>query len=369
MGKEKIVYVGGFEMPDKNAAAHRVLNIGKILESTGKTVVYIGIIKSKSIDTEILSTYEKINEFDCFSVGYPTKYTEWIRYLSSAQKYIEVIEHIGDVSGVVFYNFPSIAMKNLMKYCRKYGIKCYADVTEWYSGKGRGVLWGIVKTFDTWYRMRILHKKMDGMIVISRYLETYYRKLPKMARIPVLADLCDSKWENHYEKSTDVLKLVYAGLPQKKDRIDFLIEALMEVKRPYHLDIVGITREQYLEMYPQHREWLETNNDVCFHGRVSHEAALDFIKRANYSCFVRSDNRVSQAGFPTKFVESVCCGTPVITNITSDLAEYMKNGENGVLLSHLSKTEIVMGIEKADFTKKLKTDFFDYRKYQDQINW
>ncbi|MCK9163882.1 MAG: hypothetical protein M0O93_06000 [Bacteroidales bacterium] len=37
-----ILYIGGFELPDKNAAAQRVISNGKILRDLGFNVVYIG---------------------------------------------------------------------------------------------------------------------------------------------------------------------------------------------------------------------------------------------------------------------------------------------------------------------------------------
>ena len=44
-----------------------------------------------------------------------------------------------------------------------------------------------------------------------------------------------------------------------------------------------------------------------------------------------SDLRYTKAGFPTKVVESLASATPVITNITSDLEMYLKDGENSVI--------------------------------------
>ncbi len=367
MDKEIFVYVGGFEMPDKNAAAHRVTNIGNILRRNGKIVIYIGADRNRSVRTEILTSRQEFNGFECYAVGYPQSHSEWISYLSSAKKYIKVIESLNCVKGVIFYNFPSLAMRNLYLYCRKHGIKCYADVTEWYSGKGQGLLWGVIKSADSWYRMHVMHKKMDGMIVISQYLENYYRKCRNVVRIPVLADLDDPKWENHYDKSTDELKLVYAGWPKKKDRIDYLIEALMDVKRPYHLDVVGITREQYLTMYPQHKEWLEGNEKVTFQGRISHTEALEYVKKANYSCFFRPDDRVSKAGFPTKFVEAVCCGTPVIMNDTSDLKMFVCKGKNGICIQNNSIELIRDIIESIEYVLETDASMFDCNEYEDIV--
>ena len=41
--KGLILYVGGFELPDKNAAAHRVLSNGKLLRDLGYEVSFVGI--------------------------------------------------------------------------------------------------------------------------------------------------------------------------------------------------------------------------------------------------------------------------------------------------------------------------------------
>lgn len=43
---------------------------------------------------------------------------------------------------------------------------------------------------------------------------------------------------------------------------------------------------------------------------------------------IREKTRKTMAGFPTKVVESMSLGTPVITTDASDLADYIKHGEN-----------------------------------------
>ena len=41
-----LLYIGGFELPDKNAAAHRVLAISKALRDIGFNVILVGVTKS-----------------------------------------------------------------------------------------------------------------------------------------------------------------------------------------------------------------------------------------------------------------------------------------------------------------------------------
>ena len=43
----KILYVGGFQLPDKNAAAQRVVNIAKALRDLGHEVIFLHNVKLK----------------------------------------------------------------------------------------------------------------------------------------------------------------------------------------------------------------------------------------------------------------------------------------------------------------------------------
>lgn len=358
-----ILYIGGFELPDKNAAAHRVLSNAKIFRELGKQVVFIGVDKSLPWNSDVLATRMEVQGFDAYSVPYPKGSKSWLKYLTDIKDYVEICEKYGNVEMMILYNFQAIAMKKLMGYCKKKGIKCCADVTEWRSAKGEGIVYRILKDSDTWYRMHILHKKLDGLIVISRYLENYYKDCKNVVYIPVVVDCSEKKWENNYEKSKDILKLVYAGNPGRKDRLDKLIEALDKVERKYLLDVIGITKEQYLCYYPEHAEILKRHIDIVFHGRLPHLETLDYVKRANYSCFFRDDDRVSKAGFPTKFVEAISCGTPVITNKTSDLDEYIGDYSNAILLSSFDDKTIQVFIENAPPQTITKSTLFDYNVY------
>ena len=45
MKNPEVLYIGNFRLPDQNAAAHRVLNMGKSLRDLGFNVVYFGVGK------------------------------------------------------------------------------------------------------------------------------------------------------------------------------------------------------------------------------------------------------------------------------------------------------------------------------------
>lgn len=362
MSNGVVLYIGGFELPDKNAAAHRVLSNAKMLRKLGKKVVLVGVDKSLNSKCDILNTRSEVYGFESYAVAYPKDNRSWVKYLTNVENYIKVCNTVGNVEMIILYNFQAIAMRRLMNYCKKISIKCCADVTEWRSAKGENLVYRILKDSDTYYRMRLLHKKMDGLIVISRYLEEYYSHCKNVVNIPALVDCTEEKWKNTYDKSVNQLRLVYAGTPGIKDRLDKLIEALDGINREYCLDVIGITAKQYIEYYPKHKE-LINNENICFHGRLSHLDALDFVKKANYSCFLREDNRVSKAGFPTKFVEAISSGTPVLTNKTSNLSDFVYEGTNAILLDSFSEKEMKAVITEIPYFMNVEKEKFDYRNY------
>ena len=98
MNQGVILYIGGFELPDKNAAAHRVLSNAKILGSLGKKVVFIGVDKSLSWDSAILATEDVVQGFETYSVPYPQKREHWIKYLTDIQDYIKVFDRFEKIA-------------------------------------------------------------------------------------------------------------------------------------------------------------------------------------------------------------------------------------------------------------------------------
>jgi glycosyltransferase involved in cell wall biosynthesis len=382
MSKGTILYIGGFELPDKNAAAHRVLSNGKILRELGYEVIFIDTDRELEYGNSILKTKKTIQGFKCWSLPYPASKKEWIHYLSNIEFSTKIFDQINDVKAVVAYNYPAAALIALKSYCGKKGIKVIADCTEWYSTKGTNIIFKIIKGFDSFLRMRIIQKKLDGVIVISRYLENYYRKSHSIIRIPPLVDLTEEKWETTGQKIDDnIIRFVYAGSPGKnKDKLNLLIESLFKLENynNYTFHIVGITKEQYIYDYMEHKGMLDNLGErVRFLGRLSHKESIKYLKMSDFSIFIRENTRLNKAGFPTKFVESISCGIPVITTKTSDLESYIVDGENGYFVdfngSTSCSTEVLKKIleldnEEIKIMKNncVKSENFHYKNYVKQ---
>lgn len=364
MDKGTIVYIGGFELPDKNAAAHRVVNNGKILRDLGYDIIFIGISKNSNPGISTSKILENNFGFTTYSFRYPEKLLDWFSYITSIKQFIDIIERCNNVQGVILYNFPAISLHKMIIYCHQRKIKCICDVTEWYLPKGGNKIRDLIKKIDTWYRMKILHHKTDGVIVISRYLQNYYMDSIKTVFLPPLTDLNEKKWIKQDSISNmNTLNLVYAGSPGNKDKISILINSLMFVEREYHLDIVGITKTDYLRENPRHEYFLLNNEKISFHGRLTHRQTLDYVKRANYSCFFRDNDLSTIAGFPTKFAEAISCGTPVITNNTSNISEYIKDNNNGILIEEINYIIMANILNNLDPHINTTNNIFHYENY------
>lgn len=351
---ERILYVGGFILPDKNAAAQRVVSIGKSFRELGHEVFFL----NSSVQIKEREWTEYFG-FHCLNVPKRGLY----KSLTSIENAISVIEE-KQITAVIAYNYPSAALSKLISWCCKHDVKCYADATEWYVAKGNPVF-RVIKTLDTEWRMRLLHKKMDGVIAISDYLYKYYKEKVATVKIPPTVDVQDEKWlEKPVIRTTDKTVFVYAGNPSaQKERLDLILEAAASVQARcgIELRVIGITKEQYESIYGAKAP----EGYVIFLGRISHKEVIREVTSADWSIIIRDNNKVVQAGFPTKVVESISCGTPVIANDFSNIKDYLDES-NSILCSQDS---IVAAMEKACENREVavKRDLFDYHRYSDEL--
>ena len=328
----RILYIGGFVLPDRNAAAQRVVGIAKGLRELGHQVFFLNY--SDQVTTPCWTEYFS---FACYDAPKRGMYS----HLTNIDDVIRIIDE-KKITSVIAYNYPAIALSKLIRWCHRHSVKCYADATEWYSAQGN-IVFRVIKTIDTEWRMRLLHKRMDGVIAISDYLYQYYRNKVQTVKIPPTVDTADEKWQvQPIERTKDKTVFVYAGSPSaQKERLDLILGAAETVKarHPLVVRVLGITEAQYETMYGKKAP----EGCVEFLGRISHMDVIREVKAADWSIIIRDNNKVVKAGFPTKVVESISCGTPVIANTFSNVEEYL-DGNNSILCE---KSEVVAAMERA----------------------
>lgn len=341
-------------MPDGNAAAQRVLSVAKTLPENCE-IMFLGLTHANNYGGIV-------DGFIYENLPYPSTKIEWLRHLAGSRELEYVKKQKPDV--VIAYNYPALGLWRLIHYCMGKGIKLIGDVTEWYHPHN------VLKWIDTEWRMKILHKKMDGLIVISNYLADYYSKC-KIVNVPPTVDLQAPLWnEITQQEDNGYITLLYVGSPGRgdKDKLDTVIDAIRSYQN-LRLRIVGINEEQYKQLY----NVSDAPNNIVFKGRLSHEAAVKELKKADFSIFFRDPTRVNNAGFPTKYAEAAAAGVPVITNHFSDLPKIVVQGKNGFIAENtpesISDTIRKVASLNCDEIKAMKqycrehNDIFDYRYY------
>lgn len=348
--KGTILYVGGFELPDNNAAAQRVIANGKILRSLGYDIIFVGINKGYNSQdmAKIAMTYEG---FTYYQLKYPETRFEWIKYLTS----IKYIKHWdpNKISHIIAYNYPAVGLWKLKQFCSKHKIKLIADCTEWYTPTGN-LVFRLIKAFDVHLRMKYLHPKMNGIIAISKYLNDYYKNRNcRVIQVPPLVDLTMHKWNvtvNSSSSGNDSISLIYAGSPgERKDRLDILLKSLSILAKEgifFSFQIVGISEDEFLYS-TKNLDWDFIRTFCTFSGRLTHGETVKAVSKADFQLFLRNKNLSNTAGFPTKFVESVSCGTPVLSNLTSNIDDYLQVGKNGFLIDASSNETLLTTLRDA----------------------
>ena len=368
---KKIIYIGGFELPNKNAAAQRVIGNSYALKELGYEIIFLGISKEE----KNLENSKQFNDFKYYERLYPQNSIQWLSYLTSIKDTIKIINKHEKIDFLICYNYPAIALWRLRNYCKKNNIKIIADVTEWYQGEG-SIIHKCLKNIDTFLRMRFVHFKLDGVIAISRFLENFYKKEVNTIYIPPLVNKNESKWKNEINVSNKedkkMLYLTYAGSPGKnKDKINKILKFLYESNfDSFQLNLIGFTKDDFLKEYPQEKDIVnKISSKIIFWGRISHLEVLKILKKSDFSIFFREVNRVTMAGFPTKFSESISCGVPVITTQTSDLSDYLQNGITGFWLekdikksvNKIFKTKDIQNLKK--MKENINSNQFYYKNY------
>ncbi|WP_137885657.1 glycosyltransferase family 4 protein [Pseudomonas sp. 2FE] len=387
MSKGTIIYMGGFELPDKNAAAHRVVANGKIMRNLGYEVVFVGMNKSNGLSENFVRCDQDFFGFECWSIPYPAGFISWIKYILGLPEILDFVaaERPNKVVGVICYNYPAVAQLRINSLCRKRGIKHFADATEWYDASGGNLMYRVVKWLDTSLRIHVVNARSDGVITTSKFMTSFYAKRNKRTvELPTLFD-ADKFQAPPIIKDRLRRKFIYVGIPfdigrinknrtNLKERLDLsilLFSKLYEEGELFDFVIYGVSKDEYLTVFPEHHDLLIKMADcVHFNGRQPNKVVLDSIADSDVSIFFRDETRVTLAGFPSKLAESISCGTPVLSNKMVSIEDYAGLGslflaEKGEELSVI-KGLMRMSMQEINELKAMSFEsrFFDYRRFQ-----
>lgn len=388
--KPHVIYVGAFRMPEGDAAAARVLGIGKALRDGGYCVTFGGGEESgRPQDRQPDGSY-RYQEFPYISLGeirsrpLPPLSRLW-NYLatgSSTLRWLATLDP-AQVSAVMMYNPLAGYHERVGSWCRRHKIALIVDCTEWHDPTSYpGGRFGLHR-WDVEWTMRRGNRRCGNVIAVSSYLEDYYRNRGcHVLRVPPLVDFSDAKWPRPERDPGQALPLrwMYAGSPGKKDCLEQLLEAAWILKQKNAaavLEIVGASADQIAAAGPRAAELIDRlGASLLLSGRLSTPAdALQRMAQADLLVVVKYPGRSAEAQFPTKLVEYMTIGRPVLANRTSDVAEYVRDAEEGFLTSDSTAESVAAAVERAlragpdvlaamgQRARQRAEACFDYRRY------
>lgn len=347
-----IAYVGPFSFPEGGAAARRILGNTLSLRMAGYTV----LIGSGQMPTLGISNTKQYQGLEVHSLGertaehYPTliKHSLYFGIGRKTRKWLDTLRP--RLKAVILYSGYTPYFMQLLPWCEKNSVPLIFDAVEWYDPPS--ILGGVVSPYHWNIELAMRHYcvRTKNVIAISSYLEEYYnRRGCNTIKIPPTLDT--EEIEPYLEtRSKPYITIGYAGFPGRKDLFDNYLEAILRFDpkgRHIRLQVAGITCEQ-LMTYPAIIKRKYSTIPVCIEtlGMATHRDALDLIRQADFSVLLRSHQRYAQAGFPTKIVESMAVGTPVISNITSDLGDHLHDGIEGIICADHQPDSLMAALEK-----------------------
>ncbi len=328
-----IAYVGPFHYPDGGAAARRVLGMAESFSLAGFDVV----VASGAGDSEDAADTLVPQGPGISYCLLPERMAEhWPRPLRrfryawmGARTVAWLASRPTPPAAVVLYSGYTPYLQRLLPWCRRNRVRLLFDAVEWYEPEhATGYLTSPYQWNIEWAMRRLL-PRTDGVIAISRYLADYYRGrgVPVTIVPPTTSAIAAGEWQ-----PDGVLRLCYAGSPgSHKDDLGTVLQAvarLADEGAAVRLDVAGPEPVHVAALLGMDScagiPWLHA------HGMLPQAAVGKLVGKADFTVLVREDRRQSNAGFPTKFVESFAAGTPVIANLTSDLGQHLRDGETGL---------------------------------------
>ena len=175
----------------------------------------------------------------------------------------------------------------------------------------------------------------NRVLVISSELAAVNANVhPAPLILPPMVDLAD--YLPPRPASSTTLNLLYVGTPRGKDQLGLIFDAIIALepteRADIRLTIAGADSTALAANPDVGRERVEALSDVMTAlGYLGRGEVLQLLSTADFTVLIRPTTGYAAAGFPSKVPESLAAGCPVITNISSDLGDYLVDGHNALI--------------------------------------
>ncbi len=331
-----IVLITYENYPDGSPGAIRNVSLAKAYNQLGYrvTVLHKGKYSDTKDSPRVISLYNS------------NHYKKYYQFGKQVLYHLNVLQKQEAIEAVIIYSLSTFSANlKVQRWCTKNNILCIYDVVEWYSKEQIHNLSGYIAYTKKNIFNRLIITKKQRVIAISSYLENYFsHKGCKVVRIPIIKEKTNFEVDK-YEQDVSTFHFTYAGSHLLMDNIPLIIKAIAKLndldRKRIIFTIYGLTEQQVCQ-YLSHDDIIKTKNCVRFMGCCSNDEVLKAYKNSHFTILLRNPQlRVNQAGFPSKVVESLSQGVPVLCNYSSDLHLYLENNKNASIVDELQEDSLV----------------------------
>jgi len=357
------------------AVGQRVLGVSRAMLATGHVDAVTVLGPAHDItDTELLGVGFRVVEE--IGEGPRTATDKTLRRLRLGSDTVAALDAMAvQPDLVIVYGGGALYMHRLQNWARGKSIRIAADIVEWYdpSHLPMGRLGPLA--LDNHLMMSRVAARCDGILAVSSFLARHFSHEGVRA-VMVVPPVLDTSGLDVGNGVAPVgrSEFVYCGDPGRKDRLDLVLRAAIQLDQNgarLRFTVAGPDPLKVAQLAGV-SELPPVINAV---GRVSRAESLELVRHAHWMPLIRDDRRFAHAGFPTKLVEAMSVGTPILGNITSDIGEVLKDGVSGIVAEGATLAATSKAIARAlevsgDRHDRMRQavlasarEFFDYRQY------
>lgn len=250
---------------------------------------------------------------------------------------------------VIAYDRSAVRMTPLARLCRARGVRSILDVTEisehLSGGRINPIYW------DSVAGTRLAARHFDGISVISAGLQDMFRAMGCAHTLVVPAI---EAWGDHLvapsPTGNDVFRLTYVGALHGRDAPEHLVETVRLLAHrgvALTLDMIGHYEgtERGRTFAALCAEDPALRRMVRLRGSLSDAAMVDALASSDGLLLTRRRAPTEINSFPTRLVEYLRCGRPVLVSDVGDIAGYLQHGQEVFLLDPVDPKKAADTIE------------------------
>lgn len=219
---------------------------------------------------------------------------------------------------VLTYSIPPFLAKDIVKLCNKYGVKCFALVTDllkyMYMNHKSGRL--VSKLKNLYLSSAIKYQgKFDGYIYLTDAMKEVINPDKPYTVVEGIANVDELSAVPSFEKANPKA-VMYAGRLNEKYGIMDLVSAFSQIEN----ENISLWLFGNGNCVDKIEKYCEEDKRIKYFGNVSREEVLKYQRQATLLVNVRKDkDEYTKYSFPSKTIEYMASGTPLLTSALSGI--------------------------------------------------